>query len=89
MPLIQLFASNFDAGTTASAIGSQTCTEVMVQAHSSNTVLLLLGNASNQVIELSAGNALVMPVSNVNQVYAKTSSGSARVNWFAHTMELR
>jgi len=89
MPSIALFAGSAVVSTNASQIGSQACTEVLVQAHVSNTVLLLVGTDSAQTLQLSAGNAITLPVSNVSQVQAATSAGSATVNWIAHTMQLR
>lgn len=69
--------------TTAAAIGAQACVTVLVQADPDNTVDVFIGDSSNQRYQVLPGAAVGLPVTNVSQVYAKTASGTATVNWLA------
>lgn len=81
MPLIGLSAGRTVLSTDASMIVSIAATEILIQAHPSNTVLVLLGTSTAQTIHLSAAVAVTIPVSHGNFIYGKTSSGSASVQW--------
>lgn len=87
MPAIAIYTSDFIALTSAAAVGSQACTEALFQAHPNNTNMVLLGNSSTQAIVLSAGGSVALPISNINQIYVKSNTGSATVIWIAHTKE--
>ncbi len=76
-------AGQLSATTTAAALGSQACLAVLVQADPANTQNVLLGDSSNQYLVLQAGKSLVVPCSNVAQVYARSVSGTQTVNWLS------
>lgn len=84
MPLIGFSAGTLVVSAEGSALGTMVCTEVLVQADPANTAIVFVGSVSNQTLKLSAGGTLTVPVSNLNQVIAKTSAGSATVNWAAN-----
>lgn len=73
------------ATTTAAALGSRACRSVLVQNDPDNTVDILVGDATNQRFQVVPGSAVVIPCSNVSQVYAKTASATGNVNWIAET----
>jgi len=75
-----------DVGTTAAAIGgSQKCNEVLVQADPDNSVDVFIGNSTIQPLRLKPGVSATIPVNNVSLIYAKTTSGTATVNWLARS----
>jgi len=68
--------------TTASAVAAdQPCVEVLCQADPANTVNVLIGDAALQPIALTPGASIIVPVSNVNLIYAKSASLTATLNW--------
>jgi hypothetical protein len=86
MPLIGLSAGTTTISTNASALGALGCTEVLVQADPANTALAFVGSVSNQTLKLSGGATVTLPCSNLSDVYAKTSAGSATLNWLANCL---
>lgn len=86
MALVKIATSNMSGISDAAVqLPSVFCVEGLVQAHRSisASARLLVGNLSGQYISLSAGDAFVMPVSNLNEIYVQVTGGSATVNWFA------
>ena len=73
------------ANTTAAALGSQSCSSVLVQNDPGNTVNVYIGNATNQTIQLTPGQSITIPCSNISLVYAKAASSTANVNWLSIT----
>jgi hypothetical protein len=71
------------ATTTAAALGSQPCSGVLVQCDPGNTTNALIGTATNQYFSLKPGQAITIPCSNVNLVYARMASSTGNVNWIA------
>jgi hypothetical protein len=70
--------------TNAAAItASQACVEVLCQADPDNLVDVLIGSATSQPIKLKPGQNINVPAKNVNKVYAKSSAGTAVLNWIA------
>lgn len=78
-----LNAGTAAAGTAAAAIGTAAVSGVLVQADPGGTVDVYVGNASAQVVRLLPGMSVTIQISNVNAIYAKTLSGTCRVNWLA------
>lgn len=75
-------AGTLAATTAAAALGaSATTTLVLIQADPGNTPDVLVGDSSAQYIRLTPGQSVVLPVTNVALVYAKTSSSTGTVNW--------
>ncbi len=75
---------NNSVTTTAAALATnQPCMAVWVQADPANSQNVLVGDSSNQYCALAAGKSVVIPVSNVNKVYVKSSSGTQTVNFLA------
>ena len=71
--------------TLTQLAANQPCKMVLVQSRDTNSVSsIILGTASAQVIRLSAGDAVVLPVSNVNLLYALNAlSGTQVLDWLA------
>ena len=87
MPLIEISSGQTIFSNVASMVGSQAATEILIQANPSNTESVLIGNATNQYIRLSAGVTITLPISNLNQIYGKVSTNvSATVNWITNTL---
>jgi len=84
MPLIALSAGTLSVSAEGSALGSMACTEVIVQAHPDNAKPIFVGGSANQTMMLSGGGSVTLSVSNLNQVWARTSAASAVVNWLAN-----
>lgn len=86
MPLIALSVGQTTLSTDASMIVSIAATEILLQAHPSNTVFVLIGTSTSQTIHLSALAAITVPVSHGNTMYGKTSAGSAIVMWAVNSV---
>lgn len=75
-------AGQLAATNVAAAIGaSATTTLVLIQSDPGNTPDVLVGDSSNQYIRLTPGQSVVLPVTNIALVYAKTASSTGNVNW--------
>lgn len=72
--------ANYSVTTTAAAVGSGACRSVIVKAAPTNTVAVLVGDATTQAFPLAAGEFIVIPTTNVNTIYAKTASGTATLH---------
>lgn len=70
--------------TTAAPIGVSTLnlTEFMVQADPANTAAVEIGTATSQDWKLEARDTMVLPIKNLALVYAKSVSGTQRLNIF-------
>jgi len=84
MPVIGLSAGTLVVSTEGSALTATPCTEALLQADPSNTATVFLGTSAAQPLKLSAGLTVTVPVSNLANLTAKTSAGSATVNWLAN-----
>lgn len=85
-PSDTLYAGTSTLSTSAAAIGSsQACTAVLVQSDPTNTVDMVMGNASTQPIRLVPGQTILIPVTNINLVYAKSISSTPTLNWLARS----
>jgi hypothetical protein len=80
-----LYTSQATATTSPAALASQVCNEVLVQNDPTSSNTLYVGNASSQPAALVPGASITIPVSNTNQVYIKTSTGTAAVNILARS----
>ncbi len=88
MAAIAFYTSNIVISSTAVALStSQAATQLVVQVDPtlSAGITVRIGNVSGQFLAFSAGGSLTIPISNVSQVYAIASGGSATLNWLAHT----
>jgi hypothetical protein len=84
MPRVLMSAGLTVVSADASALAtSQPCTGALVAGHLSNTTALYLGGSTTQALFLPSGTVLEVPVSNLNQLYARTSAGSATITWLA------
>lgn len=68
------------ATETATALPSQACVEVIIQADPDNTANIRVGGATGQGFKLLPGAALSFPVENCNQVYVRSDQGSQTVH---------
>jgi hypothetical protein len=80
-----LYTGQVTATTSAAALGSQACNGVAVQNDPGSSVNVLVGNATNQYIALVPGDNAVIPCTNISQVYVKSASSTATVNWLARS----
>ena len=78
MPAYGFSAGSLIVSAEGSALGTQRCTYVQVQAVSGT---LFVGSDVSQPWRLSAGSTLALRVSTLSAVLVKTSAGSATVNW--------
>ena len=81
-----LDGGTLSAGTTSisTAIGqlsTTACFGALIQNDPDNTMDIFVGTTGAQTIQLVPGQALSLAISNVGQVWARASSGTATVNW--------
>lgn len=76
---------NTSVTTTAAALGSQACREVLLQALPTNSADLLVGSSSAQFMRLVPGASLPVACTNINLVFVKSVSGTQTVNWLARS----
>lgn len=68
--------------TSAEALASTSVVrECMVQNDPDNTVDILVGDSSSQVIQLSPGQDLVIPIEDVATIFVKAVSGTPTANY--------
>lgn len=79
------FATGEDTSvsTTPEALPSNTCREVVVQAKSTNTDRVRVGDSSGQYFSLAAGESITIPCTNTNLVYYRSATGTQGINWLA------
>jgi hypothetical protein len=69
--------------TTAAQLGTQPCRGVQVH-NNDGSINVLIGNSSSQSFTLGPGQATGrISVSNVNQIYVKSASGTPTVSWLS------
>lgn len=72
--------------TVAAAIAaSQAVREVLIQNDPDNTIDIFVGNATSQSIQLKPGQSIVIPVSNLATVFAKSASGTPTLNYLGRS----
>jgi hypothetical protein len=77
-------AGQLSATTTAAYLGATTpCIAVLVQNDPGSSPNVAVGDSSNQYVVLQPGQCITIPCSNVNEVYVRSASGTATVNWLA------
>jgi hypothetical protein len=83
MPFIIVSAGVTVVSADASALAvNQPCMGgALIAGHVSNTTALYLGGSTTQALFLPSGTVVPVPVSNLNQLYARTSAGSATATW--------
>lgn len=69
------------AATAEAMAGNVVCVSVTVQAKSSNTLSVKLGNATGQYIELLPGASIAIGIGNLNLIYVKVSVNGEGVNY--------
>ena len=57
--------------------------EALIQADSTNTTNVLVGDSSGQYVVLTPGQAITVPIISLSLVYVKMASGTGIVNWLA------
>lgn len=86
IPSSVLYAGTLSTSGTAAAIAaSQAISEVVIQNDPDNTDDILVGNSTAQTIQIKPGNAIVLPVSNLALVYAKSVSGTPTLNYLGRS----
>jgi hypothetical protein len=76
-------AGQLTATTAAANLGNNACSSVAVQNDPGSTPNVLIGDSNGQFFALQPGQALTIPCSNTSQVYVKSASATATVNWIA------
>jgi hypothetical protein len=69
------------ATTTAAGLPSNVCQSVLVQNDPSSSVNVYVGDPNNQYICLQPGQSITIPCSNIDEIYIKTQSSTATVNY--------
>jgi hypothetical protein len=69
--------------TTAVPISVTTVSvrELLLQCDAANLVDCYIGNSTTQVVHLVPGQALTIPIANLQLLYAKTASSTAIINY--------
>ena len=74
-------------GTTAVAVStaatSHAIREALIQADTTNTTNVLVGNSTAQEVVLKPGASITIPIISLSLIYVKMASGTGTVNWFA------
>lgn len=83
IPSTLVSGQNTGITTTGAAIGASTSLNrgVVVQAASTNTEIVYIGNSSGQFIELDAGDSVPIEIDNLSKIYAKSASGTQTINY--------
>lgn len=68
--------------TTAAALGTNTCTEVLLQADLGNLANILIGDSSHQYLVLTPGASIRLQVANSNLIYAKAAAVATGVTLY-------
>ena len=82
----RLYAGEKTGITTAAVQVSTTSNnirEALIQADTTNTTNLLIGNADAQEVVLKPGASITIPIISLSLVYVKMASGTGIVNWIA------
>ena len=69
--------------TTASIqLAANACKEITIQNDPDNLLDVLVGDSGSQTFQLLPGQAITLPVSNSNLIYAKNASSTTQpINW--------
>jgi len=57
--------------------------ECLIQADSTNTTALLVGDSLGQYVSLTAGQSITIPILSLRLVYVKMATGTGIANWIA------
>lgn len=84
------FSGRLTAGTTAlstTAVQVSTTTpqtqEVILQNDPDNAVDIFIGDSTSQPMQIAPGQSLTLHISGLDQLYAKSASGTPTLNWLA------
>ncbi len=81
-----LYAGTFTVpATTASAMTSQACNEVVIQASASNAQNVSIGNSTSQPISLAPGQDITLTINNLNLVYAVATATGNTLGWLVRS----
>ena len=72
---------NTGVGTTAAPLGEEDCLSVFFEAAAGNGADILVGDSVLQLIPRAPCQAISMDISNINQIFVKSVSGTQIVNW--------
>lgn len=78
-----LVAGTKSQDTNAAALGSGSCSSVLIQNDHASTVNLLVGDASSQPIKIQPGENITIACGNLALVYCKAASDTVTVNHIA------
>ena len=85
-PSDTLLAGDYTVTDTAAAIGaSQAISEIVIQADPDNSEVIFVGNSTSQPVKLQPGASFDVPAGNIDLIFAKTTSGTATLNWIGRS----
>jgi len=80
-----IYSGTANVTTTAAALTAQAIGEVIIQNDADSTNDVFIGNNTAQDWRLKPGEWVSVKVSNLNLIYAKTSTGTATLRYFARS----
>lgn len=79
-----LISGTLNASTTATALPSNACIEVIVQNDPTNSGINIgVGGSAAQNVVLTPGQSITLSVINTNVIYVLAASGTPKVNYLA------
>lgn len=82
---LALEADTFDVATTAGALPTQACNEVLIQAGNGNADNVSIGNSKAQPISLAPGQSVSLSIANLNLVYAVATATGNTLGWMVRS----
>lgn len=77
------FFERNNVGAAATKLDDQKCSFVLIQAKTSNTASVFVGDSALQPFELLPGGSTTISVSNANEVYLRSTIENQAVAWGA------
>lgn len=83
VPPTTLTAGSKQLSTSAVQLSSTNipCHKVYIQNPVGSVATAIVGDSSNQVWQIVAGDSFTLEIDNVNKVYAKSASLTPTINW--------
>lgn len=82
-PSPSVTSGTLTASTTAAALPSVPCTEVLVQSDPTNSGYVYVGSSGTQSFQLEPGDSFSFKLTNANTVYARGGAAGYVVNYLA------
>ena len=79
-----ILAGTTVTSTTAAAIvSSSTPCRAVVLKNDDASIVIAIGDAASQSINLAAGQSISLRIDNLNKIYADAASGTPTLDWIA------